>query len=294
MVVLPLLGLGLALIFLFKGLIGFPEVVAFAAMYVVTAIGISVGLHRLFTHDSFKAVPIIRYALAIAGSMADQGPLVEWVAIHRLHHRFADREGDPHSPYFPRMSLFRGLWHSHIGWVFEDNPSELSAYAGDILADPGLVFINRFYYLWVFLGLLIPGIACWILDGNLKGFAFGVLCGGFVRMFVVHHITWSINSVCHIWGSRPFATLDKSTNNPVLALVGVGEGWHNNHHAFPFSASHGFRWWQLDLSYCLIVFLETLGLVSSVKVPTKEQIDRKQTRAWPEQKCRSPTSGRPN
>lgn len=123
---------------------------------------------------------------------------------------------------------------------------------------------------------LIPGITCWILDGNLKGFAYGVLCGGFVRMFVVHHITWSINSVCHIWGSRPFATLDKSTNNPILALVGVGEGWHNNHHAFPSSASHGLRWWEVDLSFSLISALKVVGLVSNVKVPTKTQINRKQ------------------
>jgi stearoyl-CoA desaturase (delta-9 desaturase) len=278
-VFLPVLGLALALIFLFKKQIGHSEIFVFVAMYVVTAIGISVGFHRMFTHDSFKAVPILRYGVGIAGSMADQGPLIEWVAFHRLHHRFADREGDPHSPYFPKMSIFprlSGLLHSHVGWLFDDNPCDLAAYAGDLLADPGLVFINRFYYLWVFLGLLIPGILCWILEGTFKGFVLGVLCGGFVRLFALHHITWSINSVCHIWGSRPFATLDKSTNNPILALVGVGEGWHNNHYAFPFSASHGLRWWQLDLSYALIAFLKTVGLVSNVKVPTKDQINRKQ------------------
>jgi stearoyl-CoA desaturase (Delta-9 desaturase) len=278
-VLLPMLGLALAVVFLRRKEVGHSEIYAFLAMYLFTAIGISVGFHRLFTHDSFKAVSTCRYLLAIAGSMADQGPLIEWVAFHRLHHRFADREGDPHSPYFPRTGLFpklRGLLHSHVGWLLDDNPAHLSKYAGDLLADPGLVFINRFYYLWVTLGLLIPGLCCWILEGSFKGFALGVLWGGLVRLFALHHITWSINSVCHIWGSRPFATLDHSTNNPILALVGVGEGWHNNHHAFPFSASHGLRWWQLDLSYALIAFLQRIGLVSNVKLPTKDQVNRKQ------------------
>jgi stearoyl-CoA desaturase (delta-9 desaturase) len=277
-VCLPICGMALTLIFLLKNEIGHSEIYAFLTMYIVTAIGVSVGFHRLFTHDSFKTVPAVRYALGIAGSMADQGPLIEWVAFHRMHHRFADREGDPHSPYFPRMGVFprfRGFLHSHVAWLFDANPADLTMYVRDLLTDPGLVLINRFYYLWVFLGLLIPGVFCWFLDGTLKGFLFGVLCGGFVRLFALHHITWSINSVCHIWGSRPFSTPDHSTNNPILALVGVGEGWHNNHHAFPYSASHGLHWWQLDLSYFLIALLETVGLASSVKVPTEDQINQK-------------------
>jgi stearoyl-CoA desaturase (Delta-9 desaturase) len=280
-VFLPIIGVA-AVVLLFRKQIGRSEISAFLIMYSVTAIGVSVGFHRLFTHDSFKAVSAVRYALGIAGSMADQGSLIEWVAFHRIHHRFADREGDPHSPYFPVISVLprlRGFLHSHTVWLFDDNPSDLSSYVRDLLADPGLVVINQFYYLWVFLGLLIPGIFCWLMDGTLKGFALGVLCGGLVRLCALHHITWSINSVCHIWGSRPFPTVDHSTNNPILALLGVGEGWHNNHHAFPFSASHGLRWWQVDLSYLFIVLLEKIGWVSSVKVPTKAQIDRKSTQS---------------
>jgi stearoyl-CoA desaturase (delta-9 desaturase) len=275
---LPVVGITLTFIFLIKKEIGRLEIYEFFFMYVLTAIGVSVGFHRLFTHDSFRTVPLVRYALGVAGSMADQGRLLEWVAFHRIHHRFADREGDPHSPYFPRMGIFprfRGFLHSHVAWLFDDNPVDLSTNVRDLMSDHGLVLINRLYYLWVFLGLLIPGVMSWFLNRTLRGFLFGALCGGFVRLFALHHITWSINSVCHIWGSRPFSTPDHSTNNPILALVGVGEGWHNNHHAFPYSASHGLHWWQLDLSYSFIALLEAVGLASDVKIPTKDQINGK-------------------
>jgi len=274
-VFLPIVGSTGALFYLLQRRIGRPEIYAFLFMYSLTGIGVSVGLHRLLTHKSFKTGRLVRYGLAIAGSMACQGPVLEWVAIHRIHHRFADHEGDPHSPYFPKLKPFRrlrGFLHAHVSWIFAGNPKGLSEYVRDLESDAGLVFIDRHYYSWVIAGLLIPGFVSWCCRPTLGSMVLGILCGGFVRILAVHHITWSVNSVCHVWGARPFATADQSTNNPILAVFSIGESWHNNHHAFPFSASFRLSWWQLDLSYLFISSLQLIGLAYAVKVPSKDQI----------------------
>lgn len=272
----PIFGTSGALFYLFQRRLGRHEIYVFLLMYCLTGIGISVGFHRLLTHKSFKTGRFVRYGLAIAGSMAVQGPVLEWVAIHRIHHRFADRDGDPHSPYFPELGhRLRGFLHAHVWWIFDETPLNLFQYVRDLKSDSGLLFIDRHYRSWVVLGLLIPGFLCWCLRPTLSSFSFGILFAGFARIFAVHHITWSVNSVCHVWGSRPFATSDRSTNNAILALFSIGEGWHNNHHAFPYSASFRFSWWQLDLSYLFISLLQFIGLAYAVKLPTKEKVRKK-------------------
>lgn len=271
----------LAIVFPFLGLIGaiglhwgygisVTPLVVFLVMYTVTGLGITVGFHRLLTHRSFETTRWIKCLLSIAGSMAVQGPVLEWVATHRRHHQHSDEELDPHSPN-PRgagiLGILRGLWHSHVGWLLKAHPDGLSEYVRDLSKDPMLQRVNALFPLWVIMGLFLPALIVGLITMSWYGALAGFLWGGLVRVFFVHHVTWSVNSACHIWGSRPYKTGDRSRNNLIFGILAWGEGWHNNHHAFPTSARHGLRWWQFDLSHLVIRTLEALKLAWNVRVP---------------------------
>jgi stearoyl-CoA desaturase (delta-9 desaturase) len=257
-------------------------------MYMATAIGITVGFHRLLTHRAFQTHGWMRYTLAVAGSMAVQGPVIDWVADHRKHHTFTDEEGDPHSPHAGQGAglggMVRGLWHAHAGWLFSTHGQASSKrFAPDLLADGGMRRINRWFPLIVLGSLGIPfalgaGVSAALgggLGACLAAGASALLWGGLVRIFFVHHITWSINSICHFFGSRRFALEDHSTNVFWLALPSLGEAWHHNHHAFPRSAFHGLRWWELDPSGWLILGMARVKLAwDVVRVSAEKQHER--------------------
>jgi stearoyl-CoA desaturase (Delta-9 desaturase) len=267
--VVPLLLVGFAATLAWGGALRWPDVFVFVVCYALTGFGITVGFHRLFTHRSFKTSPAMRALLAALGSAAVEGPVIEWVANHRKHHQFSDMPGDPHSPHVDHGNGWRGalkgLYHAHVGWLFNDEPlADEERYAKDLLGDPVVRFVDRTFVLWVLAGLLVPFALGFALTGTLAGALTALLWGGAVRIFVLHHATFSINSLCHFFGRRQFATEDESRNVIWLALPTFGEAWHNNHHAFPTSARHGLRWWQLDPSAWLIGALEHVGLVWDV------------------------------
>ncbi len=251
------------------GALRWPDLVVLAVTYTLTGLGVTVGFHRLLTHRSFKTSPAMRALLAALGSAAVEGPVIEWVANHRKHHRYSDQQGDPHSPHVEYGAGWRGvltgLYHAHVGWIFRgEGLASRERYAKDLLADPVVSFIDRTFLVWVLAGLAFPFALGVALTGSLVGGLTGLLWGGAVRMFFLHHATFSINSLCHFFGRRTFATGDESRNLAWLALPTLGEAWHNNHHAFPTSARHGLRWWQLDPSAWLIAALERVGLVWDV------------------------------
>jgi stearoyl-CoA desaturase (delta-9 desaturase) len=240
---------------------GFTLAIA-AGMYLLSAIGIEVGFHRALAHRAFRCGGALRGVLGVLGSMAAQGPLLYWVAVHRQHHRHADAALDPHSP---RPAGPAAFWHAHIGWMFASRPLRLAALT-DLLRDPVSMAVHRTYLVWVVAGLGIPVVAGLARSGPL-GALDGFIYGGLVRMFLQHHVTWSLNSFAHLWGARPNATRDASGNLWVLALPTLGAAWHNNHHAFPSSASNDFRWWQLDPGAWLIRAAARLGWVWDVRAP---------------------------
>ncbi len=276
-VVVPLLGVVAAAALLWNHFLGPRDLAIFAAMYALTAVGITVGFHRLLTHRAFQTHRPLRYALAVAGSMALQGPVIDWVADHRKHHTFTDEEGDPHSPHAGRGAGLRGmvsgLWHAHVGWLFSTHGQASSKrFAPDLVEDAGMRRINRSFP-WIALASLgIPFLLGFALSGGSWLAALAALVwGGLVRIFLVHHITWSINSICHFFGSRRFDTGDRSTNVFWLALPSLGEAWHHNHHAFPRSAFHGLRWYELDPSGWLILAMAKVGLAWDVVRVTPER-----------------------
>jgi stearoyl-CoA desaturase (delta-9 desaturase) len=265
-----MLGVILAAAVLWNHFLGPRDLAIFAAMYALSAIGITVGFHRLLTHRAFETHRWLRYTLAVLGEMALQGPVIDWVADHRKHHTFTDEEGDPHSPHAGHGAGLRGmaggLWHAHVGWLLSTHGQASSRrFAPDLREDPGMRAINRAFP-WVALAsLAVPfalGLA--LSGGSLVAGLSALLWGGLVRIFLVHHITWSINSVCHFFGSRRFETDDHSTNVFWLALPSLGEAWHHNHHAFPRSAFHGLRWYELDPSGWLILGMAKVGLAWDV------------------------------
>jgi stearoyl-CoA desaturase (delta-9 desaturase) len=244
------------------------DILILALSYMVVGSGITVGFHRLLTHRSFKVHRLTRAAFAALGSAAAEGPVIDWVATHRKHHQFSDVAGDPHSPHGHGggfVGAFRGLVHAHIGWVFSDmEVADEQRYAKDLLADPWIVFVDRTFLLWVVLGLAAAfglGVA---LNGSVTGGLEALLWGGAARIFLMHHATFSINSVCHFFGTRSYNTPDESRNVAWLAIPTWGEAWHNNHHAFPTSYRHGLERWQLDPSAAIIRALEALGLAWDV------------------------------
>jgi stearoyl-CoA desaturase (delta-9 desaturase) len=244
------------------------DVLIFFVCYVPTGLGITIGYHRLLTHRSFRCGPGVRALFTIFGCMALEGPPIEWVANHRKHHAFSDLDGDPHSPHVGHgegwRAPFRGLWHAHLGWVFQDGFANQRRYAPDLLADPVVRFIDRTFVLWVLLGLAIPFGFGYALTGTLDGALLGLLWGGAVRILVLHHVTFSINSLCHFFGRQEYVTGDESRNLAWLAPLSFGEAWHNNHHAFPTSATHGLQRWQFDPSALVIRGLARVGLATDV------------------------------
>jgi len=251
------------------GALHWQDLLVLAIAYCLTGLGITVGFHRLFTHRSFKTSPLLRGIFGALGSAAVEGPLIEWVSNHRKHHQFSDHPGDPHSPHVDHGVGWRGalagLYHAHVGWIFNgDAMADEQRYGKDLLADPVARFVDRMFVLWVALGLVFPFVLGYALTGTLDGALTGMLWGGAVRLFLLHHATFSINSLCHFFGRRGFATDDQSRNLLWLALPTLGEAWHNNHHAFPTSARHGLRWWQLDPSGWLIAAMRRLGLAWDV------------------------------
>lgn len=238
-------------------------------MWIITGgLGISIGYHRYFTHRAFKATSWLKILMAITGSMAAQGPLIYWVSIHRRHHEQSDKSGDPHSPITLRSdgkSKMVAFWHGHMGWVRKHDVPIPSYYAKDLLKDSSILFVNRNYFIWMTIGLLIPGLIIGIIEYSWLGFLQGVLWGGFVRIFIGNQIIWSINSICHYFGTQDYDTGDSSRNNLWLSIPAFGEGWHNNHHAFPNSANFGLKKWQLDIGYLAIIIMEKLGWIQNVK-----------------------------
>lgn len=278
-VIVPVLGLLLAIGLLWStGKITLVEIGLLLVMYTLTLLGITVGFHRHFAHRAFQAKPPIRLLLGILGSMAAQGPVVYWVSTHRRHHRHSDQEGDPHSPHLHEEGFFGalyGLWHAHIGWLFRSKITNSAYFAKELLRDPLVMSINKRYFLWILLGFVIPGAVGGLLHLTWLGALNGFLWGGLVRVFLVHHATWSINSITHLYGRRPFATRDQSTNNAWLAIPTLGEAWHNNHHAFPGSAIFGLERTQIDIGAWVINLLEITGGVWDVHRPASETITAK-------------------
>jgi stearoyl-CoA desaturase (delta-9 desaturase) len=242
-------------------------------MYSVTGLGITVGYHRLLTHRAFQTSKPVEYAFAIAGCMAFEGPPIAWVADHRLHHAHTDEEGDPHSPHVGEGTGLRGLWHAHSGWLMKtQGGAEFRKYAPDLCEDPGMRWISRNFLLFVALGLLIPFAAGLVIHGfSVEAALWTFLWAGLVRIFLIHHVTWSINSICHVFGKRRFDVEDKSTNVFWLAIPTFGESWHHNHHAFPRSARQGLGRFEVDLSAMFISTLEKLGIAKNVVRITPER-----------------------
>jgi stearoyl-CoA desaturase (Delta-9 desaturase) len=279
-VVVPFLATLAAIALLWNRLVSPADLAIAVAMYLLTAIGITVGFHRLLTHRSFQTSKPIEYVFAVLGSMAVQGPVISWVADHRKHHAHTDEEGDPHSPHVGHGDgvggVLSGLWHAHSGWLMStQGRADWKRYAPDLYEDRGMRLIGRRFAALVLLSLAIPALAGYLLSGTLAGAATGLLWGGLVRIFFVHHITWSVNSVCHFLGSRRFKTEDRSTNVFWLSLPSLGESWHHNHHAFPRSAVHGLKRWELDPSALVISTMEKLGLAwNVVRIPPERQAQK--------------------
>src|SRR5260370_14837474 len=250
-VIVPFLGLVAAVVFLWGWGFSWVDLGLLLGMYILTAVGITVVYNRLFTHRAFETTPVVQFLLGALGSMAVEGPLLKWVAMHRRHHQHSDKPDDPHSPHHQGkglLGLLRGAWHAHLGWVFDRDPPNLDRYVKDLRLSGLLRMVSRLFPVWVAVGLLLPAVLGGLLTGTWTGALFGLLWGGLVRIFLVHHVTCSINSVCHLWGRRPYRSNDQSRNNFVFGVLGLGGGWHNTHHAFPTSARHGSPSGQTDAS----------------------------------------------
>jgi stearoyl-CoA desaturase (delta-9 desaturase) len=287
-VILPLLAFCAAIVLLWNSWVGWHDLALLGVLYVLTGLGITVGFHRMLTHRSFQTSPLIERTFAVLGSMAVQGPVIQWVSDHRKHHAHTDEEGDPHSPHAGFAGggvrgTLRGLFHAHVGWILtEEGGANRAKYARDLVEDRGMKRISDNFHWLVLVSLLIPAAAGFALTGGeLKGAVTGLLWGGLVRIFLLHHVTWSINSICHFAGERRFDVEDHSTNVFWLALPSFGEAWHHNHHTFPRSAEHGLKRWEkaMDPSAALIAAMERLGLVWNVVRITPERQAEKLARA---------------
>jgi stearoyl-CoA desaturase (Delta-9 desaturase) len=263
-IVIPLAAFVLAVVMLWGRFIEWIDLAVLAVGYVATCLGITVGFHRLLTHRSFQTYPAVRYGLAVLGTLAVEGSVIKWVADHRKHHAFADQDGDPHSPHGAGAGVsgaLRGLWHAHIGWLFNSvGQADERRYAADLLKDRGLRRIDAAEKPLIMASLAIPFLLGLLAKGSFTGAVVTLVFGALVRVFLLHHATFSINSICHFFGRRRFATKDRSTNVAWLSLATLGESWHNNHHAFPTSAFHGLRRRELDLGGLFITALERAGL----------------------------------
>jgi stearoyl-CoA desaturase (Delta-9 desaturase) len=258
-VAIPFIGVLIAGAFVWNRYVFPSDITLFVALYFLTGLGVTIGYHRMLTHQSFETIRPLKGLLLILGCMAFEGPPITWAATHIHHHANSDHDGDPHSP-------LKGFWHAHFWWMIRDEHEDPAVYAPHLFNDPVAIFVGRYAWLWMVLSLLIP-----FLIGGFTGF----IWGGLVRIFFVNHATWSVNSICHTFGRRPFEANDESRNEWIIGLVAHGEGWHNNHHAFPQSAFHGLRWWQYDLSGLVIRALEQCGLVWNVQRVSKELMEGK-------------------
>lgn len=279
-VVVPFLALGLAIFLAWGHGVTWVDLALATVLYAVTGLGVTVGYHRMLTHGSFTARPWLRVALAVAGSMGFQGNVTDWVAVHRRHHAFTDRPGDPHSPYRYGTSLrgqLRGLAHAHLGWLFSEDRTPAERYAPDLLAEPAMVKVTRAFPALCAISLALPFFAGWAITGTLYGGLTAFLWAGLIRVALLQHVTWSVNSLCHVIGERPFKTRrhDRSTNLWPLALLSFGESWHNGHHSEPSCARHGVERGQIDLSAGLIRLFERLGWSSDVRWPDEERTRRR-------------------
>ena len=268
---LPIIGVVSAIALLWNRWVNWVDLTLFLTMYTVCAFGITLGFHRMLTHKAFQAHPWVKTFFLISGSMAMQGPALHWAATHTQHHANSDEEDDPHSP-------LKSLWHAHVGWILNDFKPDIQKYAGALLKDPIIVFVHNTFWLWVFVGLAIPsliGAGAAYLMGQSAWFGAltGLIWGGFVRLFFNQHVTWAVNSICHTFGSRQFETTDESRNNFLFGILAMGEGWHNNHHAFPRSARHGMNWKQPDPSAWAIWLMEKLGLIKDVVLISRKRIE---------------------
>jgi stearoyl-CoA desaturase (delta-9 desaturase) len=275
-VVLPPFALVAAMALAWGGWFHWIDLALFLGMYVITGLGVTIGYHRLYTHKAFATRGPIAAFFAICGSMAAQGPLVWWAATHRKHHQHSDHEHDPHSPHAGRepgaMGAVRAFMHAHMGWLFNDLTPDMKRYVPDLLADRTAMRIHALFPVLMVLGFAIPAVIAGLVTMSWTGAALGFLWGGVVRMCVLHHVTWSVNSVCHLWGAKDYHSGDESRNNAVMGILAFGEGWHNNHHAFPASARHGLKWWQFDSSWVIIRTLERVGLAKKVRLPAAERL----------------------
>jgi stearoyl-CoA desaturase (Delta-9 desaturase) len=273
----PPLGVAVAIVLLWNFLVGWTELGLFLALYTFTAVGISVGYHRMLAHRSFKAARPVRFVLALAGTLAAQGPAITWAAHHRKHHNLADKEGDPHSPHLhgePGLKgILKGFWHAHIGWLFDETlTSEPMRYVPDLLREREMRWMSRHFIGLVVAGIVAPGLIAYAITREPLALLTGMLWGGIVRIFLLDHVTWAINSLGHIVGTRRYQTSDHSHNLPFLSIPSLGENFHNNHHAFPNSAIIGLRRSEIDLGYLLIRGLEWLGLAWDVRRPSKHRV----------------------
>jgi stearoyl-CoA desaturase (delta-9 desaturase) len=278
-VLVPFAALGLAIPLAWGRGLAIHDVAIGASLYVLTMLGATVGYHRYFTHRAFKAKRPLRIVLAILGSMAVQGPILHWVADHRRHHAYADAPGDPHSPWVFGTSpaaLVRGAWHAHLGWILDRSLSNQRRFVPDLLADPDIRLIHRLFAPITVVVMLLPAAIGGLITGSLVGAFWAFFWGSLVRIGLQHHVSWSVNSICHIFGARPYAARDRSTNLWPLAILSMGESWHNLHHADPTSARHGVGAWQIDISARAIWLCEKAGWAYDVRWPNAARIARLQ------------------
>jgi stearoyl-CoA desaturase (Delta-9 desaturase) len=276
-VIVPFLALIAAVPFAWGWGLTWVDVALGVGWYTLTCLGVTVGFHRYFTHGAFKARRPLRIALAIAGSLAVQGPILHWVADHRRHHAFSDQEGDPHSPWLfgtSPLALARGFWHAHLGWILDRNLSNQERFAPDLLADADMRWVHRTFALWTFVSLAAPAIMGGLITWSIWGAVTAFFWAGLVRMTLLHHASWSVNSICHMIGERPFASRDKAANVWPLAILSMGESWHNLHHADPTCARHGVLPGQVDISARVIWLLERVSWAYDVRWPTAGRLDR--------------------
>ncbi|HEY1570018.1 MAG TPA: acyl-CoA desaturase [Pseudonocardiaceae bacterium] len=276
-VAVPMVGLVTAIPFAWGWGLSWVDVVLAVVFFYLSGLGVTIGYHRHFTHSSFKARRWLRVVLAVCGGMAVQGPVIIWVADHRRHHAFSDREGDPHSPWLfgtSPVAIARGFWHAHMGWLFDRDLTNKQRFAPDLMADEDIVRVSKLFWLTTIASLALPallgGLITWSWWGALTGFFWA----GLVRTAVLHHVTWSTNSICHMLGERPFAARDRSANFWPLAVLSFGESWHNLHHADPTCARHGVKRGQIDTSARLIWMFEKFGWVRDVRWPTQARLAR--------------------
>ena len=278
MVLIPLAAGAFAVYWFWSHGIGWLDLGLAIGMYIFTGLGVTVGFHRLLTHGSFRPRRWLKVILAVAGSMALEGSVISWVCQHRRHHVYSDRPGDPHSPYRPGARLagrLKGLWHAHTGWLFRKNAVDAARWGPDLLADRDIAFISAATPVWMVASLAVPFGIGYAVSRSLFGGFLALVWAGLVRVLVLHHATWSVNSICHVFGRQPFRTRDGSRNVPALALVSFGESWHNAHHAFPGLARHGVDPWQLDPAASVIRAFERVGWVAEVRWPKAELLNRR-------------------